>query len=75
MFPMEEEGESSDSGANSEIRFITMELMKLAQKSGKTFDEIAREYMQNAEKLHSLLSGTEEEAAHRARKGAVSREK
>ncbi|MCX8194778.1 MAG: hypothetical protein N3G22_01580 [Candidatus Micrarchaeota archaeon] len=68
---MEEERES-ESAANSEIRFITLELMKLAQRSGKTFDEVAAEYMRNAEKLQLMLR-QEDWPARRSGRGAISK--
>jgi hypothetical protein len=55
----EEEGDSKGA-ANSEIRYMTLELMKLAQKSGKSFDEVAREYLENAEQLHKMILGDPE---------------
>ena len=48
--------EENDGGSNSEIRFIALELMNLAQKSGKTFDQVALEYMENACKLQKLIA-------------------
>jgi hypothetical protein len=50
-----EEEEYSASAANSEIRFITLELMKLAQKSGRSFEDVANEYLKNGEKLQEML--------------------
>ena len=67
--------EENDYAANQEIRYISLELMKLAQKSGKGFDEVAREYMENTMKLQKLISGEEEELARIGRKGAVLRQK
>jgi hypothetical protein len=54
-----EEDEDRAVAANSEIRFIALELMKLAQKSGRSFDEVAAEYMKNAEKLSDMITGEE----------------
>jgi len=36
---------------NSELRFLTVELMKIALERGKSFDEIVAEYFSNAYKL------------------------
>jgi len=33
--------------ANSELRYITVELMKIAAEEGKTFEQIADEYVRN----------------------------
>jgi len=41
---------------NSEIRFITMELMKIAAKSGRPFDKVLEEFRVNAFKVKSFLS-------------------
>ena len=41
--------------ANSELRYITLELMKLAEKHGTTFDEIAHDYVRNTFKLKKLI--------------------
>ena len=57
-----QEGEFETS-ANGEIRFIALELMKLAQKSGKTFDEVAQDYIRNTERLQLLISGMASEGA------------
>jgi len=70
---MEEDDERSVA-ANSEIRFIALELMKLAAKSGRSFDEVAAEYMRNAEKLSEMITGEESRPAKKARK-AFSKEK
>ncbi|MEM2137985.1 MAG: hypothetical protein QW568_02765 [Candidatus Anstonellaceae archaeon] len=67
------EEEQGDYAANQEIRFIALELMKLAQKSGKSFDEVAREYMDNTIKLQMLISGEEQPQAQK--KAEVSRQK
>ena len=40
---------------NSELRYITLELMKLAKSSGRSFEEVAKEYIQNVYKLHALI--------------------
>ena len=41
--------------ANSELRYITLELMKIAEKKGATFDEMARDYVNNTFKLKKLI--------------------
>jgi len=65
--------EEKDGTANSEIRYIALELMKLAAKSNRSFDEVAREYMENAEKLSRMISGEEEHV--RSKRGESSRQK
>ena len=40
---------------NSEIRFITLELMKLAAQRGVSFDEVLDEFLQNATVLRTGL--------------------
>ncbi|VVC01609.1 Uncharacterised protein [uncultured archaeon] len=69
------EGEEEDSGANSEMRYIALELMKLAQKSGKTFRQVAKEYMGNTCYLQKLISSEAEARPRRGRAGQYSREK
>lgn len=68
------EEDENPAAANAEIRFIALELMKLAQKSGKSFDDVARDYMENTFKLQMLISGEEEMHAP-AKKGAMQHEK
>lgn len=51
---MEEEEEGIS--ANSEIRFISLELMKLAYKSKKSFRQIAQEYIDNTSFLQELIA-------------------
>jgi intergrase/recombinase len=40
---------------NSEMRFITLELMKLAQQRRKSFKHVAREYISNVYALDKLI--------------------
>jgi hypothetical protein len=55
-----ENEEDASSTANSEIRFITLELMRLAQKTGKSFDEIAAEFIMNTHKLQDMIAATQD---------------
>ena len=55
-----EEEEELPSTANSEIRFITLELMRLAQKSGRSFDDVAVEFIGNTVKLQDMIAGAAE---------------
>ncbi|HIH19404.1 TPA: hypothetical protein HA225_05520 [Candidatus Micrarchaeota archaeon] len=68
------EDEEKESAANSEIRFLTLELMKLAHKSGKSFEEVARKYLENGERLHSMLKQGEG-ALPQKKSGSVIRQK
>ncbi len=45
---------------NSELRFITLELMKISAQQNKSFDAVLREFVGNAFKLKRTLnrSGT-----------------
>ncbi|MCX8197992.1 MAG: hypothetical protein N3F07_02235 [Candidatus Micrarchaeota archaeon] len=54
------EEEDGQNAANSELRFITLELMKLAQKSGKSFEEVALEYLRNTCLLQELIANGQE---------------
>ena len=69
-----EEEEENTSAANSEIRFITLELMKLAQTSGRGFEEVAQDYLKNTFQLQRMLQGEDKPNA-RIRRGAVLRQK
>ncbi|MEM4554903.1 MAG: hypothetical protein QXT25_03580 [Candidatus Anstonellaceae archaeon] len=53
------EEEDKHMAANAEMRYITLELMKIAQKSGKSFDEVAAEFIRNAEKLRMMIYSQE----------------
>ena len=69
-----EEEEDKASAANSEIRFITLELMKLAQQSGRSFEELARDYLRNGEELQAMLQdGTG--LPLKEKRGSVSKQK
>jgi hypothetical protein len=62
------EGEDDEGySANSEMRYIALELMKLAQKSGKPFEQVAEEYIVNTARLQEMVFGSE--GASPARKG------
>ncbi len=57
------DGEEDEAySANSEMRYISLELMKLAQKSGKTFEQVAVEYIENTSRLQEMIMGEEEPA-------------
>jgi len=40
---------------NSEMRFITLELMKLAQKKRKSFKQVAKEFISNVYTLDKMI--------------------
>ena len=42
--------------ANSELRFITLELMKIGAKQGKSFNVVLKEFLTNAHKLKRTVS-------------------
>ncbi|VVB99645.1 Uncharacterised protein [uncultured archaeon] len=65
--------EEKDSTAASEIRYIALELMKLAQQSKRSFAEVADEYLDNTEKLSRMIAGEEEPKS--SKKAASSRQK
>jgi hypothetical protein len=60
--------------ANSEMRYISLELMKLAQKSGKTFEQVAAEYIANTSRLQEMIIGEEEAQTPQKKKGNSARE-
>jgi hypothetical protein len=65
-----EEDDGAGIAANSEIRYIALELMKIAQKSGRKFEDVAGEYMRNAEILAGMISGEESLPAKKAGKAS-----
>ncbi|MCX8166460.1 MAG: hypothetical protein N3E37_01245 [Candidatus Micrarchaeota archaeon] len=48
--------ELAASSANMEIRYVTLELMKIALKKKKSFKQITNEYLRNAEYLKRVLT-------------------
>jgi len=58
--------------ANSEMRYISLELMKLAQKSGRPFAQVAREYIENTALLQEMIIGEEAKPVQK-KKGASSK--
>ncbi len=40
---------------NSEIRYISLELMKIAAKEKRSFKEVASEFVENVYHMHSLI--------------------
>jgi hypothetical protein len=43
------------SSVNSELRYLTLELMKIALEKGKSFEEVALEFVKNVEYLSMLI--------------------
>lgn len=41
--------------ANSEVRYISLELMKIACKEKRSFKEVANEFVENVYYLHTLI--------------------
>jgi len=70
---MDSEDDESYS-ANSEMRYISLELMKLAQKSGRSFREVAAEYMKNTALLQEMIIGEEVAPSSSKKKGTSTRE-
>ena len=69
------EGEDEEGySANSEMRYISLELMKLAQKSGRTFEQVAAEYIENTARLQEMIIGAEEAHPSQKKKGSSTRE-
>jgi len=40
---------------NTELRYITVELMKIAAERKVSFEVVAREFLDNAYKLHEMI--------------------
>ncbi|MBN2478544.1 hypothetical protein JXB01_04615 [Candidatus Micrarchaeota archaeon] len=53
--------EDDMSSINTELRYITVELMKIAEKNGKTFEEVSREYIENVKLLHGKINSLSEQ--------------
>lgn len=70
---MEGEEDMPENSGNSEMRYIALELMKLAQKSGRGFEEVAQEYIKNTARLAEMIAG-ETPARAAGRKGERSRQ-
>lgn len=47
--------EEEKANANSELRFIALELSKIAFRKNKPFAQVASEYVQNVHELESIL--------------------
>jgi len=45
---------------NSELRYITVELMKIAAERKMPFEKVAQEFVSNAISLHDMIQKTEE---------------
>ncbi len=52
---MDEEFDFDVESSNSEIRYLTIELMKIAVQKGKSFDEVAEEFISNVIKLKDMI--------------------
>ncbi len=49
---------------NSEVRYISLELMKIAAKEKRSFREVAGEFVNNVYYMHSLIQrGSSDETA------------
>ena len=57
-----------DNGSiNSELRYITIELMKIAAQRNASFEDVCQEFLLNANHLHGLIQKLEEESPAPAR--------
>jgi hypothetical protein len=52
------------SNINTEIRYITLELMKIATKRKVKFDVVAKEFFENAYILHEMIDKERRKAKH-----------
>lgn len=57
--------EDDKGNANSEMRYITLELMKIAQRRKQPFRKVAGEFLENTYSLAELLQDVP--AAHKGR--------
>jgi|GEM_PF-2334111 len=58
---------------NSEMRFITLELMKLAEKRKKSFKEVVNEFISNAFVLDKAIRESSMRGVRRKTKALVQR--
>ncbi|MCX8174796.1 MAG: hypothetical protein N3E51_01160 [Candidatus Micrarchaeota archaeon] len=70
---MEGEEENQKAAANSEMRYIALELMKIALKTKRKFSDVAAEYIENTETLARMIAG--EEAVKREAKKESARQR
>jgi hypothetical protein len=63
------EPEEDKGNANSEMRYITLELMKLASKRKSTFKKVASEFVENAYALAELLQSVPYSEGMASKKG------
>ena len=49
---------------NTELRFLTLELMKIADKKGLTFKEIAIQYVNNVHLMQKLIDESLDSSSH-----------
>lgn len=49
--------EEEKAGANSELRYLALELTKIAVKGKRPFKAVATEYVQNVYELQNVLKG------------------
>jgi hypothetical protein len=68
--------DDDEANANSELRYIAMELTKLAAKQKKPFRSVAAEYIRNVYELEGMLRAIPpiQKAIKRARTQAYERE-
>lgn len=70
---MEGEEDMPDNSGNSEMRYISLELMKIAQRSGRAFEDVAKEYIENTARLAEMIAGETPSNAP-SKKGEFSRQ-
>ncbi|MFH0927027.1 MAG: hypothetical protein V1822_00425 [Candidatus Micrarchaeota archaeon] len=63
--------EEEKANANSELRYLALELTKLAASQKKPFSAVAGEYVQNVHDLQSILQMGSSAARSANRDGAV----
>ncbi|MBS3069418.1 hypothetical protein J4441_03580 [Candidatus Micrarchaeota archaeon] len=55
---MANQQEEERGSANSELRFITLDLMKIAQRRKMAFEKVAQEFVSNVYSLEQMLSAS-----------------
>ena len=64
---MQTDIEDDPSSVNVELRYLTLELMKLATKEGRTFEQISQEYVKNVFLLQTLIEDSPAERLLKAK--------
>jgi hypothetical protein len=60
--------EEDKANVNSELRYLALELTKMAHQQNKSFSKVADEYVGNVYKLESVLKSSSEKMNYKSNK-------